>query len=295
MNPNASGREGVPEQPNPLMLAGLEFIEYATSKPQALGQVLEAMGFRPVARHRSREVTLYRQGEMNLVVNAHPDDARVTATHGGKPVLSAVAFRTHDARKALERCVERGAWSVASHAGAMELCMPAIQGPSGSRFYFVDRWREFSIFDIDFVAIPGVQQHPPAISGMRFFGLVQYVGIERSNDWIAFYQELFGFAPIPDQQRFGIMPKGHLMRSPCGHFLWQLVEPESWALEMDLEPESLHRIGLGVANVAETVNVLKARGVGFVDSASLHPDDRGALTRNELGSVAFELVHQPQP
>lgn len=295
MTQDATSREGVPEQPNPLTLEGIEFIEFATTKPQSLGQVLEAMGFCPVARHRSREVTLYRQGEMNVVVNAHPDDARVTATHGGKPVLSAVAFRTHDAGRALARCIERGAWNAPSHAGAMELCMPAIQGPSGSRFYFVDRWREFSIFDIDFVPIPGVNPRPPALGGMRFFGLVQYVGIDRSNDWIAFYEELFGFAFIPDNQRFGIMPKGHLMRSPCASFMWQLVEPESWALEMDLEPESLHRIGLGVPNVAVAVDLLKARGVGFVDSAALHPEDRGALTRSELGSVSFELVHQPQP
>jgi 4-hydroxyphenylpyruvate dioxygenase len=297
MPQDATSREGIPEQPNPLMLEGLEFIEFATTQPQALGQVLEAMGFCPVARHRSREVTLYRQGDMNVVVNAHADDARVTATHGGKPVLSAVAFRTHDARRALERCIARGAWRLDSHAGVMELCMPAIQGPSGSRFYFVDRWRDFSIFDIDFVPIPGVNPHPPALGGMRFFGLVQYVGIERSNDWMAFYHELFGFAPIPDEQRFGIMPKGHLMRSPCTTFLWQLIEPESWALalEMDSEPESLNRIGLGVVDVPALVSTLKARGVAFVDSASLHPEDRGALTRTELGSVSFELVHQTQP
>jgi len=295
MTQDAKSREGVPEQPNPLMLEGIEFVEFATTKPQALGQVLETMGFCPIACHRSREVTLYRQGEMNVVVNAHPDDARVTATHGGKPVLSAVAFRTRDAGRAMARCIERGAWSATSHAGAMELCMPAIQGPSGSRFYFVDRWREFSVFDIDFVSIPGVNPHPPAIGGMGFFGLVQYVGIERSNDWIAFYKELFGFSFVPDEQRFGIMPKGHLMRSPCGSFMWQLVEPDAWALEMDLEPESLRRIGLGVQDVSEVVDKLKARGVGFVDNASLHPGDRGALTRTQLGSVSFELVHQPQP
>jgi 4-hydroxyphenylpyruvate dioxygenase len=290
----AKSREDIPEQPNPLALEGIEFVEFATLQPQALGQVLEAMGFCPVARHRSREVTLYRQGEMHVVVNAHSDDARVTATHGGKPVLSAVAFRTRDARRALQRCTDRGAWHLASHAGAMELCMPAIQGPSGSRFYFVDRWREFSIFDIDFVPIPGVNPHPPALGGMRFFGLVQYAGIGRSRDWMAFYQDLFGFAPIPDEQRFGIMPKGHLMRSPCGSFMWQLIEAESWDADLYQDPESLHRIGLGVSNVQEVVSALKARGVEFVDSASLHPEDRGALTRTELGSVSFEFVHQPQ-
>ena len=97
MTLNKPDRESVPEMPNRLGIAGIEFIEYATSRPQALGQVLENMGFRPVARHRSREVTLYRPGGMNLVVNASPDDARVSGTVDGQPVISAVAFRVQDA------------------------------------------------------------------------------------------------------------------------------------------------------------------------------------------------------
>ena len=83
MTQPVANREAVPEMPNRAGIEGIEFIEYATSRPQALGQVLESMGFRPVARHRSREVVLYRQGGMNLVVNAHPDDARVSATVDG--------------------------------------------------------------------------------------------------------------------------------------------------------------------------------------------------------------------
>ena len=85
MNLRTVHREDVPDMPNRLGIAGIEFIEYATSRPQALGQVLENMGFRPVARHRSREVTLYRQGGMNLIVNANPDDARVSDTAHGQP------------------------------------------------------------------------------------------------------------------------------------------------------------------------------------------------------------------
>ena len=88
MTLQSTHRESVPNMPNRLGLEGIEFIEYATSRPQALGQVLENMGFRPVARHRSREVTLYRQGGMNLVVNASPDDARVSATTDGPRSLT---------------------------------------------------------------------------------------------------------------------------------------------------------------------------------------------------------------
>ena len=291
MNLHKVDREAVPETPNRLGIAGIEFIEYATSRPQALGQVLENMGFRPVARHRSREVTLYRQGDMNLVVNDHPDDARVSSTVEGQPVISAVAFRVQDALKSHTRCLNLGAWSVGSHAQAMELHIPAIHGPGGSRFYFVDRWQEFSIYDIDFKPIPTVDPNPPALAGMSYFGVVQYIGASRSADWLTYYEHMFDFTTIPDEERFGILPKGKLMKSPCGSFLWQLVEPEPW---MDIEDasECLQRIGFGVPDVGKAVTALKALGVEFVESTQLHPEDRGALTRNTLGSVAFELVHK---
>ena len=291
MNTNPLHREAVPETPNRLGIEGIEFIEYTTSHPQALGQVLENMGFKPVARHRSREVTLYRQGGMNLVVNASPEDARMSSAADGEPVISAVAFRVQDALKAHTRCIELGAWTVPSHAQAMELHIPAIHGPGSTRFYFVDRWKEFSIYDIDFKPIPTVDQHPKSIADMSYFGVVQYIGVGRSADWLAYFENIFDFTFIPDDQRFGILPKGKLMKSPCGQFLWQLIEPEPW-MDGDESPESLQRIGLGVADVGAAVKVLKAQGVEFVESSQLHPEDRGALTRGMLGSVSFELVHQ---
>ena len=291
MSLDAIHREAVPEMANRLGIDGIEFIEYATSRPQALGQVLENMGFRPVARHRSREIILYRQGTMNLVVNAHPDDVRVSATVGGHPVISSVAFRVRDALKAHTRCMDLGAWDVPSHVKAMELHIPGIRGPGGSRFYFVDRWQEFSIYDIDFCPIPTVDPAPPALAGMSYFGLVQYIGAERSADWVTYFERMFDFSLIPAAQRFGILPKGTLMRSPCGKFLWQLVEPDPM-MDVSEDAECLQRLGVGVPDVNAAVSLLKARGVEFVESAQLHPEDRGALTRTVLGSVSFELVHQ---
>ncbi len=283
--------EHIPEAPNRLGIAGIEFVEYATRQPQALGQMLESMGFQAVARHRSREVVLYRQGDMNLVVNASLPESQVD---GDRPVLSAVAFRVQDAMQAHRRCLQLGAWGVESRAQAMELHIPAIHGPGRSRFYFVDRWQEFSIFDIDFKPIAGVPARPAALGGMDYFGIVQYVGAGRSADWLAYYERLFDFAAMPDEQRFGIMPKGKVMRSPGGHFLWQLVEPDP-GLELGAEAshmECLQRVGLGVADVTGVVAQLKARGVEFVESAHLHPEDRGALTRSAVAGVAFELVHR---
>jgi 4-hydroxyphenylpyruvate dioxygenase len=276
-------REAIEDAPNPLGLEGLEFVEYETAKPQALGQLLEAMGFRPVARHRSREIMLYRQGEMNIVVNSHHAVADA-------PVLSAFALRVKDAGSAFQRSIDRGAWPVVQDVKPMELNIPAIHGVGGSRIYFIDRWREFSIWDVDFVPIPGAEQRPPALAGMHWFGLVQYIGLWRVDDWTEFYLELFGWRALPDDERFGVMPSGRLLQSPDGLML-QLIEPEPDASDIDGD-ESIQRLGFGVPDVLSAVAALKARGVEFVEGEKTHTETRGAVTRTQMGSVMFELVHR---
>ena len=183
---NATDRESVPEPPNPIGMDGIEFIEYTTSRPQALGGVLERMGFRPVARHRSREVELYRQGAMNIIINSQPTDIPRTVEPVERPIISALAIRVRDADAAYRKALDLGAWEIPIRARALELNIPGIHGVGESLIYFVDRYDEFSIYDIDFRAIPGVDPNPPAIAGLDFFGVVQYVGADRTNDWTEF-------------------------------------------------------------------------------------------------------------
>lgn len=286
-------REAIAGATNPLGLDGIEFIEYATAKPQALGQVLEMMGFRPIARHRSREVMLYRQGGMNVIVNAHIPALPNGALPTDQPVLAAVALRVRDAAAAYAHALERGAWAVPPRVEVMELNIPAIHGVGKSRIYFVDRYDKFSIYDVDFVPIPTVDQHPPAVAGLHFFGLVQYIGNDRTEDWAEFYRELLGFTDLPAEQRFGILPKGRILRSPCpasSRFYLQLIEPEATVLDIEGD-EGLQRIGLGSPDVLAAVAELGRRGVEFVESRGVHTEDRGALTKTWMGSVSFELVH----
>jgi 4-hydroxyphenylpyruvate dioxygenase len=279
-------REHIGEPPNPMGIEGLEFVEYTTGKPQALGQWLEAIGFKPVARHRSREVLLYRQGGMNLVVNAHGagvDEA---------PAISAFGLRVRDAAAAHARAVALGAWPVPVEVRPMELHIPAIHGVGTTRIYFVDRWREFSIWDVDFVPIPTVDRAPPALAGMRWFGLVQYIGADRMEVWTAFYAELFGWAALSDDERVGILPSGRLLRSPDGLML-QLIEPPLDVAEHD-NTESLQRIGFGVPDVLAAVKALRANGIEFVETDRVHAEARGALTAPVLGGVSAELVQWPR-
>lgn len=289
MNASAD-REPIAPAANPLGLDGIEFVEYATTKPQALGQLLETLGFRPIARHRSREVLLYRQGEMNIIVNAHAGSLAGSVAIGETPVISALALRVRNAAAAYRHAIERGAWAVPTQVEVMELNIPAIHGVGTTRIYFVDRYQEFSIYDVDFIPIPTVDAHPPALTGLHFFGAVQYIGVDRTWDWIEFYAELFGFTTLPDDAHFGIMPKGRLLRSPCGQFMLQLIEPEPGLLDIE-GSELLNRLGLGTPDVPATVAALKRRGVMFVESGDVHSGTRGALTQSQLGGVTFELVH----
>jgi 4-hydroxyphenylpyruvate dioxygenase len=288
-------REAIADGANPLGLDGIEYIEYATSKPQALGQVLEMMGFRPIARHRSREVTLYHQGRMNIIVNAHVSALPRAAQPAETPVISALALRVRSAAAAYRHVIERGAWAAPTRVEVMELNIPAIHAAGDSRIYFVDRYQDFSIYDVDFTLIPTVDPYPPALAGMRFFGVVQYIGAGRMEDWTEFYTRLFAFRPLPDSERFGILPKGRVLRSPCSSFYLQLIGPDSGVGPIagsEAEgAELLQRVGFGVPDVPDAVVALRARGVSFVSAGNQQANTRGALTQTYLGGLMFEIVH----
>jgi 4-hydroxyphenylpyruvate dioxygenase len=278
-----AAREPTPEPDNPIGMDGIEFIEYATSQPQALGSVLQSMGFVPVARHRSREVTLYRQGTMNLIVNAHPDSLPGMSAPKAAPELKAIALRVRDAGFAWKRSLDLGAWEMPTRASAMELSIPGIHGVGDSLIYFVDRYRDFSIYDVDFVPLPGVESRPLALAGL------QSILADRTADWLDFYTQLFGFTVLPEGKYFGVMPKGTLLESPCRKFYLQLVEPPPGSEDIHWD-EGLVRIGLGAPDVRAATRVLKERGVVFIDRGTVQPSEKGALTQVYLGNLTFELV-----
>ena len=274
--------ESNPEPVNPLGMDGIEFIEYTTSQPQAFGALLQKMGFAAVARHRSREVMLYRQGAMNLIVNSH-------SSTDPTPTLAAIALRVRDAGRAFQHSLDLGAWEMPTRAAAMELHIPGIHGVGESFIYFVDRYEDFSIYDVDFVPLAETVSNPPAIAGLHWFGVVQAILDDRTSDWIDFYQTLFGFTVLPRGQYFGILPKGTLLESPCHKFYLQLIEPPPGAEDIRWN-EGLVRVGLGAPDIPAATQALKERGIVFIDRGAVQPSDKGALTQVYLGSVTFELV-----
>jgi 4-hydroxyphenylpyruvate dioxygenase len=276
------------EANNPLGIDGIEFIEYATTRPQALGAQLEQLGFVATARHRSREVTLYRQGSMHLIVNADRRSLPQSETDPQATVIGAVALRVRDASQAYGRALDLGAWPIPTRAGVMELNIPGVHGPGDSILYFVDSFRDFSIYDVDFRVIPGAPPVPPALAGMHLFGVVQAIDAGRTPEWTDFYRQLMAFRPLPEGRWFGAVRKGTLLESPCRSFYIQLVEPPEGAGGLRWE-EQLIRVGFGVPRVAPAVRALQERGVAFLEPAVLADDTQGALTRLVQG-VSFELV-----
>src|SRR5512141_2453927 len=110
---------------------------------------------------------------MNIVVIAQSADVPRTVQPVERPIISAFALRVHDAETAFRRALDLGAWAIPPRARAMELNIPAIHGVGESLVYFVDRYRDFSIYDIDFVPLAATAARPAALAGLHWFGVVQ--------------------------------------------------------------------------------------------------------------------------
>ena len=180
---------------NPMGTDGFEFVEYTAPDPELLRTLFERMGFPVVARHRSKNVTLHRQGDINFVINAEPGGfgQRFAQQHG--PSACAMGFRVKDAAAAFKRAVDLGATPVQTPVGPMELNIPAIEGIGGSVIYLVDRYGDRTIYDVDFV--PVAQAVPSRAAGLQVIDhLTHNVSRGNMNKWAGFYEKLFNFREI---------------------------------------------------------------------------------------------------
>jgi 4-hydroxyphenylpyruvate dioxygenase len=182
---------------NPLGLDGFEFIEFSAPEKGLLEPVFERMGFSRIARHRSKDVDLWRQGEINLIANYEPKSpaAYFAAEHG--PSACGMAFRVKNARLAYDEAIARGAEPVETRTGPMELRLPAIRGIGGAMIYLVDRYGDaLSIYDIDFDYLPGVDRNPVGAGFKIIDHLTHNVYGGRMAHWGGFYERVFNFREI---------------------------------------------------------------------------------------------------
>ena len=187
---------------NPLGLDGFEFVEFSAPEKGVLEPVFERMGFTHIATHRSKDVHLWRQGEINLIANYEPKSpaSYFAAEHG--PSACGMAFRVKDAAQAYEKALGRGAEPAHVETGPMELCIPAIKGIGGAMVYLVDRYatlespERLSIYDIDFEYLPGIDRNPVGAGFRKIDHLTHNVYGGRMDYWAGWYERLFNFKEI---------------------------------------------------------------------------------------------------
>jgi 4-hydroxyphenylpyruvate dioxygenase len=279
---------------NPMGTAGFEFIEYAAPDPVAMGALFERMGFTAIAKHRHKNVTLYRQGGINFLINAEPDSfaQRFARLHG--PSICAIAFRVQDAKHAYERAISLGAWGYAGVAGPGELNIPAIKGIGDSAIYFVDRWRgkhgalegaigNIGFFDVDFEPLPAAQKianplNPLGVGLTYIDHLTHNVHRGRMDEWAEFYERLFNFKEVRyfdiEGQVTGVKSKA--MTSPCGMIRIPINEEGNETPGQIQEyltrykGEGIQHIAMGAQDLFRTVDALKANQVKLLDTVETY-------------------------
>jgi len=255
---------------NPMGLCGFEFIEFAAPAPGVLEPVFEALGFTLVARHRSKQVMLYRQNGINFIINneARSEAGFFAAEHG--PSACGLAFRVKDAHMAYNRALELGAQPVEIGTGPMELRLPAIKGIGGAPLYLIDRFEDGkSIYDIDFEWIEGVNRRPEGHGLQEIDHLTHNVYRGRMGYWASFYEKLFNFREIRyfdiKGEYTGLTSKA--MTAPDGKIRIPLNEESKQGggqieeFLMQFNGEGIQHIALICDNLPEVVDKLAMAGV----------------------------------
>jgi 4-hydroxyphenylpyruvate dioxygenase len=262
---------------NPMGLMGFEFVEFASPTPNTLEPVFERLGFTLVARHRSKDVVLYRQGDINFIVNREPKSGAwyFAAEHG--PCACGLAFRVKDSHRAYDRAIQLGAQPVFMSTGPMELRLPAVKGIGGAPLYLIDRFEEGkAIYDIDFDFLEGVDRHPRGHGLTRVDHLTHNVYRGRMAYWAGFYEKLFNFR----EMRFfdikgdytGLTSKA--MTAPDGQIRIPLNEEASKSTGqieeflMKFNGEGIQHIALHSDDLIASVDALQLAGIPVLSAPS---------------------------
>ena len=260
---------------NPMGLMGFEFVEFAAPVPGTLEPIFEQLGFSLVAKHRSKDVVLYRQGEINFIVNREPKSPAgyFAAEHG--PSACGLAFRVKDSHRAYALALERGAQPLEMPTGPMELRLPAVKGIGGAPLYLIDRYEDGkSIYDIDFEFLPGVDRHPVG-HGLKIVDhLTHNVYRGRMAYWANFYERLFNFREIRffdiQGEYTGLTSKA--MTAPDGKIRIPLNEESSKGsgqieeFLMAFNGEGIQHVALLTDDLMKTIDSLQLAGVPLMSA-----------------------------
>lgn len=273
---------------NPMGLAGFEFVEFAAAEKGILEPVFESMGFTKVARHRSKDVELWRQGDINFITNYEPKSPAAYFAEEHGPCACGMAFRVKDAGVAYRRALDLGAQPIEMPTGPMELRLPAIKGIGGAMLYLIDRYDEGqTIYDIDFTWIEGVDRNPVGCGFNVIDHLTHNVYRGRMDYWANYYEKLFNFREIRyfdiKGEYTGLVSRA--LTAPDGLIRIPLNEESGGGngqIEeylMQYNGEGIQHIAFSCDNLLECWDRLKERGVPFMTAP---PDTYYAMLDERL-------------
>ena len=319
-----------PSAANPMGTDGFEFIEYAAPDPEDLRRLFQNMGLPAMAHHRSKNVTLHRQGDIHFIINAEHDSFAQKFARAHGPCACAMAFRVADAAFAYARALELGAKPGPVTAGPMELNIPSIEGIGGSLIYLVDRYGDRTIYDVDFIPVAAVSGTSADIGLARIDHLTHNVRRGHMTTWAGFYERLFNFREI---RYFSIEGKetglfSRALTSPCGKIRIPINESQDDKSQIEeylnqYRGEGIQHIALGTDDICRAVDSLRFRGIEFQDTPGTYYEGvdarvaghhenlhelkrRGILidgdstsgillqifTKNAIGPIFFEIIQR---
>ncbi|WP_091533920.1 4-hydroxyphenylpyruvate dioxygenase [Fontimonas thermophila] len=268
---------------NPLGTDGFEFVEFTAPTPEGIAQLdalFTTMGFTAVARHRSKDVTLYRQGDINFLVNGTPYThfEQFAKAHG--PSACAMGWRVKDAVRAYQHAVAQGAVPFDAKPGLMELRLPAVYGIGSSVLYLIDRYGpQHSIYDVDFRFFDGVDRNPEGVGLVGIDHLTHNVARGNMDTWADFYRRIGNFRQIRyfdiEGKLTGLLSRA--MTSPCGKIRIPINESADDKSQIEeflrqYRGEGIQHIALSTHDIYATVEALRARGVQFMDTPDAYYD-----------------------
>lgn len=312
---------------NPAGTDGFAFLEFTTTQPEVLEKQFLSMGFSPVAKHNSLDITLYQQNDIRFIINLSKNSLaqQFAAAHGAS--TSAMGFRVQNAEAAYQHALSKGA--KACEQGVYGI--PAIYGVGGSLIYFVDYKNNQANYAAQFSPLKSAPKVKD--TGLTYIDHVTH-NLYRGNmaKWAEFYETIFNFREIRYFDIEGKLTglKSQAMTSPCGKIRIPLNESSDDKSQIeeflkDFNGEGIQHIALGTDEIFTTVEQLQKHDLQFLDTpdtyytliekrlpnhgedvarlqklrilidGSVQPEKRLLLqifTKNMLGPVFFEIIQR---
>jgi 4-hydroxyphenylpyruvate dioxygenase len=278
---------------NPLNLDGIEFIEFASPKPEDLEKLFYKWGFQKIGQHKRKAVTLYRQNQINFVINNDPGSFALKFAKSHGPSISATGFRVKNAQKAFEIAVARGAKPIEIKADQTSHSFPAVYGIGDSAIYFIDRYKDRVHYDDDFRYLQSERQ-PKGRNFLLIDHLTNNVPTGEMGKWCEFYREIFGFREVREfnikGETTGLVSK--VMRSPCNKITIPINEPTDKKSQVqeylsEYNGSGIQHLAFATTDIVANVEQLRQEGIEFLDTPDTYYDLLGERLPNITENISI--------